>query len=177
VESFRSAREAKEYLIGRILAQAKQDGVTLSEIERKMLYFSETGWTLPGMLEINAEFDRDYNEVEYEDKIEQLIRNLRASQDEAAEREWLSAVTILTSEDHYLLVLIDAAGQKTPTPRPPGDFRRLILTAAVVVVVLLGLVALRDSLSLSRFWSQGIAAAVFLALAWALVRFKIMRWR
>ncbi|HTW50250.1 MAG TPA: hypothetical protein VMD92_20000 [Acidobacteriaceae bacterium] len=174
--SFRSAREAKEYLIGRIISQAKQDGITLSEIERKMLYFSETGWTLPGMLETNAEFERDYNDAEYEDKIEQLIRNLRASQDEAAERAWLDAVSILSSEDHYLLVLIDAARHESPVPRARGDFRWLILTAAVMVAVLFGLVALTSSLNLSRFWSRGLVAAAFLALAGGLVRFKVMRW-
>ncbi len=39
-DRFSSSRAAKEYLIERIVAQAKQDGIELDEIERKMLYFT-----------------------------------------------------------------------------------------------------------------------------------------
>ena len=61
---FRTQREAKEYLAERIVSEAVREGVPLSEIERKMLYFSETDWTLPNILEINAEFERDYDQNE-----------------------------------------------------------------------------------------------------------------
>jgi hypothetical protein len=44
---FGNAREAKEFLISRIAEQAQRAGEPLSEIERKELYFSESGWTLP----------------------------------------------------------------------------------------------------------------------------------
>ena len=60
MNSFRTVREAKEYLIRRILAQADRDGVPLSDVERNMLYFTETGWTLPNMMEISRDFDRNY---------------------------------------------------------------------------------------------------------------------
>ena len=63
--TFSSAREAKEYLIQRIVLQAQRDGISLSEIESKMLYFSESYWTLPEMPEISQEFDRDYNQGEF----------------------------------------------------------------------------------------------------------------
>ena len=54
---FGSAREAKEFLISRIVDQAQRDGVPLSEVERKMLYFSETGWTLPDIMSVNEASD------------------------------------------------------------------------------------------------------------------------
>jgi hypothetical protein len=69
VAAFKSVREAKDFLAGKIVEEAKKEGVALSEIEQKMLYFSETDWTLSGMLEINAEFERDYSDSEYERKI------------------------------------------------------------------------------------------------------------
>jgi hypothetical protein len=47
VEIFKTTRDAKEYLVSRIVAEADRAGIQLSDIERKMLYFSETGWTLP----------------------------------------------------------------------------------------------------------------------------------
>lgn len=40
---------AIDFLVGRIAQRAEQEGVPLSEVERKMLYFSETAWTLPDM--------------------------------------------------------------------------------------------------------------------------------
>jgi len=40
---FQSAREAKEFLISRIVEEAQRENIVLSESERKMLYFSETG--------------------------------------------------------------------------------------------------------------------------------------
>ena len=66
MNQFATAREAKEYLVRRILAQAKQDGVPLSDVERDMLYFSETGWTLPNMMTISQNFDQNHDQDEYE---------------------------------------------------------------------------------------------------------------
>lgn len=70
---FSNAREAKEFLISRLVAEAQRENVSLSEIERKMLYFSETAWTLPDIMEVNNEFDREYDQAEYENKISRLI--------------------------------------------------------------------------------------------------------
>ena len=53
-----TVREAKEYLIDRILSQADRDATPLSNVERKMLYFSESGWTLSDMMAISQEFDQ-----------------------------------------------------------------------------------------------------------------------
>jgi hypothetical protein len=74
VPTFASAREAKEFLVEKIVDEAEREGVPLSEVERKMLYFSETGWTLPDIWEVNAAFDRDYDAAAYEDKIAGLIQ-------------------------------------------------------------------------------------------------------
>jgi hypothetical protein len=51
--TFSSGREAKEYLIAQIVLEAERDGMPLSETERKMLYFTETAWTLPDIWEVN----------------------------------------------------------------------------------------------------------------------------
>lgn len=134
-----SIREAKEFLVGRIAAEAAREGVPLSEVERKMLYFSETGWTLPNMMEVNEEFDRDYDQDEYEQKIAGLIRNFerRARAENKEEwNAWTSAVRTLSEEDHYLLVIINLPKTKASV-RPPGDLLKLILTALAVVAVLL----------------------------------------
>jgi hypothetical protein len=111
VRTFANAREAKEYLVSRILMQSQLEGLPLSDVERKMLYYSETGWTLPDIDEVSDAFDRDYDMAIYEQKIGELTRNFctKARKDNREEFEtWNEAVRTLRQEDHYLLVLIDA---------------------------------------------------------------------
>jgi len=47
MKAFHSGREAKEFLIGELVGEAQRENMPLSEVERKMLYFTESGWTLP----------------------------------------------------------------------------------------------------------------------------------
>ncbi|HEY2906260.1 MAG TPA: hypothetical protein VGJ29_10210 [Vicinamibacterales bacterium] len=54
VNQFPNARAAKEFVVEQIVAEAKRQGVLLSDVERKMLYFSETDWTLPDIVEVAA---------------------------------------------------------------------------------------------------------------------------
>jgi len=41
---FASTQDAKEFLVGQLVLQAQRDEISLTEVERKMLYFSETDW-------------------------------------------------------------------------------------------------------------------------------------
>jgi hypothetical protein len=114
--SFSTAREAKECLVSRIVAEAKSENVSLSETERKMLYFSETGWTLPDIMEVNDKFHRECDRTEYENKIARLIRTAthRARQTSPQDfASWMSAIRKLKKEDHYISVMVAAAGVST----------------------------------------------------------------
>jgi hypothetical protein len=158
MEDFGSFREALEYLVGRIVAGAKLEGISLSEVERKMLYFSETDWTLPNILEVNKEFERLYDTVEYEAKIAGLIQRFLRRAEAENEREfdlWNKAEDKLREGDYYLLVMIDAGpppgGSKSrwlPTwsdnrrQRETGDRLRLWLIALACVVGAIALTAL-----------------------------------
>ena len=147
VPIFPTARAAKEFLIGRILAQAERDRVPLTDVERKMLYFSETAWTLPDMPAISAEFDRSYDQDDYEYKIGAIVRSVEdeLAQSPAAREDWDAAVDVISSEDHYLLVLIGAANEKKKSgQRPRGDFAWLIVTAAAVIAAMFGCLWLFD---------------------------------
>jgi hypothetical protein len=75
VQTFATARDAKEFLVNRITTEAQREGVPLSETEREMLYFSETAWTLPDIADVNEAFDRDYDQARFEEKIGTLVRN------------------------------------------------------------------------------------------------------
>jgi hypothetical protein len=161
MRDFSTTRKAKEYLISQIVGEAGSEGVELNEIERKMLYFSESGWTLPGILKVNEEFERDYDNDEYERKIAGLIRGVESRQDRAQDEidAWDNAVLKLSDEDHYLTVLIDlASGMRMSTSghwscwvprayspglkRPQGDVTRLIVAATVLSAILMVLFTL-----------------------------------
>jgi hypothetical protein len=144
VQTFATARDAKEFLINQIVAEAELEGVSLSEVERKMLYFSETAWTLPDIKQVNKAFDRDYDQTEYELKIAKLVRSARAralDEDRKEYRGWSEAIRMLGKEDHYLLVLAADAGESV---RPRSDFKKLFavaLAAAFVILVIYFFVA------------------------------------
>jgi hypothetical protein len=129
-------REAMEYLAGRIASEAEWEGMPLSEVERKMLYFTESGWTLPDMKKVSAEFDRDYDQDIYERKIARLVSNIQArdnAQSKMEQEVWDSAVEKLSEGDHYLLVLIDA---EAPQENPAKHWLKILV--AVLLFIALG---------------------------------------
>lgn len=131
-------RAAKEFLIHCIVEEAQREGTPLSDIERDMLYFSETCWTLPNILEMNEAFERQYNSADYERKIAQIIHNFKtraASDDPATLETWNNSVHALESEDHYILVMIGiAAGRMRPLPTQTSGPRRALKLLAVGII-------------------------------------------
>jgi hypothetical protein len=180
---FPTEREAKEFLVAKIVEEAQREGISLSEIERKMLYFSETGWTLPNIMDVNDEFDQNYDQNEYEKKVTRLARNLtkRLRQDNRDEYgSWADAVRTLSKGDHYILVMIGHPGISTGSPRRPGDLLRLWITGLILVVLALcwvfGGAYLLDKYKIgpSDFddrkeflaWAAPIAALIVYGLLW-----------
>lgn len=104
---FATEREAKEFLAERIAEEARRQGEPLTEVERKMLYFSESGWTLPDMADVADTFARTYDDQEYEQKIGALCRAVRKRFDEDEKAAWSDAVRRLGEGDHYLSVMLD----------------------------------------------------------------------
>ncbi len=134
--TFTSAREAKEYIIARIVDEADREGTPLSETERKMMYFTETASTLPDMLKVNEAFERDYDQAIYEAKIGSLARKAWGHAIDAEEDEpWKDAIGLLRREDHYLLVLLDAG--KANKGSFLMDRLKLLLTALLVIALML----------------------------------------
>ena len=154
--TFSTDREAKEYLAGRIVADAEREAIVLSEIDRKMLYFSKTGWTLPDISEVSEIFDRDYDQDEYEQTIGALVDKI-LTRDEAEagpdQEAWDLAVLKLSEGDHYLQILIHAASRRKiaaqlgwrrwlpiflePGQHRPGDRLKLCVAAIIGAFLLL----------------------------------------
>lgn len=171
MNQFHSGREAKEFLISRIVAQANRENAPLSEIERKMLYFTETGWTLPEIWEVSEAFDREYDQNKYERKIAKLIcKALKHDRNESHDLydEWWAAIHFLKKEDHYISVMIAIAGL-----RPAGDQLKLFATGLAVAALLLGSIflSLKYQIDISKYLPSRDAvrfafwiAAVFTAI-------------
>ena len=124
------AVSAKEFLISRVIQQANSEHVPLSEVEKKMLHFTEVHPTLPDIYDINAEFERDYNSDEYETKIAHLLKNARLRDGEespAREREWKDALDALKKEDHYILVMVGQAFEFGPASGGEHRVRDLLI--------------------------------------------------
>ncbi len=133
--TFGSTREAKEYLIDWIVAEARRLDLPLSEVERKMLYASSDGWSLPDMEEVQETFNSYHEAVEYELKMTNLIRIVRADVDAGGPEEceaWMEAIRVLSREHHYLLELIEAS--EGPIRRRTSRWK-LLLGAVVILGV------------------------------------------
>lgn len=140
VEATERIREAKVFLACRITDEAERQGAPLSEIERKMLYWSSSGWTIDDMPRVKRIFAEEYDRKHFEKRIRRLIRSLRArlkaGRDEHEYEGWSAALNVLKQarevdhEDHYLFTLIVGAP-------PEGEVTRLIVTALIVVGVML----------------------------------------
>ena len=142
MQAFSSGREAKEFLISRIVEEAQQENLPLSEVERKMLYFSETAWTIPDIMTVNEDFDRQYDQEEYEQKITELIRKAHKRACKASREDydsWRAAIHRLNKEDHYISVMIALAGL-----RPKGDQLKLFLAGVALAACLMVVVLLFD---------------------------------
>jgi hypothetical protein len=104
--------DAKDFLASRIAAEAVREGKPLSELERQMLFFTETHESLPNILEINEQFEQQYDATVYEETICELARNAyaRDAKNSPADRQrWDDAIRRLETEDHYILVMLRAA--------------------------------------------------------------------
>jgi hypothetical protein len=180
MKAFHSGREAKEFLISEIVAAAQRENIPLSEVERKMLYFTESGWTLPDMMEVSEAFDRGYEQEEYEHKVAELVanadRHIRKSSGDDYDR-WWAAIRFLEREDHYITVMIRLAGL-----RPRGDQLRLFVTGLGIVTIFLiaAFLGIKYDIHMPSRGDLGIFACAFIAcllVAYTLLRFTLGRTR
>jgi hypothetical protein len=111
-----TAERAKEFLVDRILNEADRGDVPLADIEVAMLGFSEAAASREE-IEAAAEFERDYNEEQYEIKIAKLVRGAyQRDKRNGKGALWDHLVDALAEEDMYLSVILDKAGIQSAAP-------------------------------------------------------------
>jgi hypothetical protein len=101
-------REAKDFLVAQTAEQAALEGVPLSDLEKRMMYFTEGKDAVEDPTYLNEEFEAQYDTAEYEKKVSRLMsrayKRLRNQNAETA-RRWDAAIRILRRGDHYILIL------------------------------------------------------------------------
>jgi hypothetical protein len=103
-------REAKDFLVTQTAEQAALEGVPLSDLERRMMYFTETGECPEDPLALNEEFEKEYDTDEYETKVKRLFANAHRRLKEErspALAEWEESLKALDQTDDYILILCD----------------------------------------------------------------------
>jgi hypothetical protein len=168
---FLSARAAKDFLVSQIARQAALEHVPLSEVERKMLYYTESYESLPDIAAVAEQFDAEYDSAEYESKISRLIANAidRLKRESPSERDtWDDAVKYLRKEDHYILVMIHEMADPTiendsaVVPRPDwrDQWKLLgagIATAAVLVTVIFAIGSWGNDIDWKPEWFRSVS--------------------
>ena len=119
--------DGKQFFVNRVIDQAKAQGVSLSKNEAEMLQWTEQypvpGWTPESMTQLAESFAQECDDSAYEEKISDLIK--RAYEDDvrrdgqAARLRYREAYEALSTQDHYILVMIDNA--------LPSEVRRAVL--------------------------------------------------
>ena len=148
-------REAKDFLVAQTAEQAALEGVPLSDIEKRMMYFTESGYVPEDPIKLNEEFEAENDSDEYEAKISRLLhhayRRLRKEND-TVRKNWDLAIRCLRRGDHYLLVMWDFA---PPGERPPGDSLKLLASALGVIALGLLVVYIASKFEPQWRWLQG----------------------
>lgn len=159
-----AAHQAKEFIISKVLQEASVEGVPISEVEKKMLYFSEVEQEPDDLYEVNEQFDKQYDAEEYEAKIAGLVKRAyqrdRDSSDQLAQ-QWLDQIRALQKEDHYILVMVSQARL-----RLPGDVMRLVATIAALAAIVAVAIYIPAKFNLSTSESRTLLwTAIFAMVA------------
>jgi hypothetical protein len=139
-----NAKEAKDFLVQQTVEQAALEHVSLSDLEKSMMYFVENDATsCPNPLELNDEFEALYNTTQYEGKIARLLhrayRRLKADDPEKT-RTWDDAMRTLYNGDHYLPVLWDTNRRGENLKGDPGS--KVIRCGSIALMVFVVMLAL-----------------------------------
>jgi hypothetical protein len=134
-----TSKEAKDFLVQQTAEQAALDGVSLSDLEKRMMYFVENDPTsCANPLELNEEFEAQFDTAEYETKIARLLHKAYKrlkTEDRERVRYWDQAIRTISHGDHYLPVLWSASRSKD---RPLRDFAvGLLIAAAIALAIIL----------------------------------------
>jgi hypothetical protein len=147
-------REAKDFLVVQTAEQAALEGMPLSELEKRMMYFTESAGAIEDPVKLNEEFEAHSDSDEYESKIAKLLHHAheRAKKESDNTRtRWDDAIKSLRRGDHYLPVMWDLT---PPRERPRGDNVKLFLAGLGIAALIFVLAFVSAKLEPQWRWLQ-----------------------
>lgn len=106
---FATQTEAKKFFVEKIILEASQQGTFLTDAQRYMLSWSESDPDFKIIPEMNASFEQENTDIEYEKKVRTLIKNAYerdTKKDKTLRDDWRKAYSVLKKGDHYILVML-----------------------------------------------------------------------
>ncbi len=155
--SAETVESAKQFLLNRLIEQASQDGVALSDVEKRMFLFSEssanTDW------DANEKFEAEYDDSEYEKKVTKLLRRAhsRDVKSSATKSGWRECLRALNKEDFYGLVMIDRAKISRPKSLS-GSLSTFDAPSIYLMLLQLGILTVAFAILLNRIGSRFFAS-------------------
>jgi hypothetical protein len=133
--------KAKEFLVDRVVDQARCENVPLAEVEIRMLGFSESAANSAGT-DTSSTFERGYDDEAYEAKIALLLNHVYDRDIESGlKADWDRHLDEIANEDLYLLVMLEKAGiMKTTTTFLLPDWRMAWSLVPTLIFIVLGTV-------------------------------------
>jgi hypothetical protein len=128
-------REAKDFLVAQTVEQAALEGIPLSELEKRMMYFTESQDAPEDPSTLNNDFEAQCDTTKYESKISRLLHHAyqrQRKENDEARAHWDDAIKCLRRGDHYLLVMWELT---LPGERPCGDTLKLLVASLGVVAL------------------------------------------
>jgi hypothetical protein len=137
--------EAKDFLVAQTAEQAALEGVPLSGLEKRMMYFTECEEMSEDPIKLNEEFEAKYDSDEYEGKISKLMQHaytrIEKENPEAA-RQWIESIRTVSKGDRYLSVLWECEpSQEFQKLFSPSFWKLLAIAILVLVILMIGFVA------------------------------------
>lgn len=174
-----------QFLLSRLEQQAMQDGVSLTDLEKRMFLFSET-YGQPDW-EAQEKFDSEIDHGEYESKIVKLLRRAYSHDKRSPDEmdSWRDALTSVRDIDFYGLVMVDLA--RIPRAKPSvGVLLKAIVSGVFrmenpvylflkVVMIVFALIAVFDPMHwglIPRDWQRWACVAMAVLAIWLLGQFE-----
>jgi hypothetical protein len=160
-------KQAKDFLVQETTEQAARENMPLSDIEKKMMYFTESdAASCDNPVELNDEFEAQYDTSEYEAKVSRLLHhayNRLKAENPERKRNWDQAIRTLRKGDHYFLVLWDL---KLTSEHPTRDFFKLLGVGILVAVgiAIATILAVQYKINFEHFRTYLLVAVVGLFL-------------
>ena len=135
--------EAKDFLVQQTTEQAALENVPLSDLEKRMMYFTETDECPEDPIALNDAFEAEYDTHEYEDKISKLMHHAyqRIKQESPEKlRLWKEAFGVLSEGDHYILLFWgkNAIGKSPQVRSSYGLSLLFAITLTLFIFIFLG---------------------------------------